>query len=185
MPFEATMYNKSGFIERLHALFKVTYGTRYAFEKRTETNHSTVSRWVSPEARLPNGDNLAEISMQTLVSLDWLMFGEGPMFRRVSREPASLSADLRETILSELVRRGLPEQDVTQYLQGGEELLSMAIERAWERVEEMSRWTELWLSEWQSRTVVEDDAGGIELEGVDSTGKSHSVLLGRKRAKKK
>ena len=92
---------------RLRKLIRSRPGTDAAFAAECGLRSSQISEWLSGK-NLLGAIALRRIGDATMVSLDWLLFGDGgdaPVFRGQSRPQAALEQDLAAHVAREIAGR--------------------------------------------------------------------------------
>lgn len=99
--------------ERLKiAVDKVTNGNLKEFSKRAGIPYRTLQSYVADE-REPGASKLLKIATQLYISIDWLLTGEGEMYRQAEAVKAE-AGSVAEKIL--IVLKDMPEDDQREIL---------------------------------------------------------------------
>lgn len=106
----AAALDEVAYRKRLRDVLGKDYGgSRKAFAKAVGAYQSRLSAWIPKygEARaeksLPSSAALFAICKATGRSADWLLFGDGPEYRRISRSLANLKDDLQIVVAARVL----------------------------------------------------------------------------------
>lgn len=130
--------------DRLNRFIRERYRSNYDFCKRHELPSSTVSGWLNAkEPRMPDTPFLVKFAREHGLSVDWLLFGDGPELRATSVAVNDFAVELRTQVVAEIKTRrapGTPEDALTLevLVPDGQRLLSDLAEHYCERIEDIA-----------------------------------------------
>jgi phage repressor protein C with HTH and peptisase S24 domain len=117
-------------IERLKiAVKEITNGNLKEFAKQADIPYRTFQSYISGE-REPGANNLSKISARLCISLDWLLTGDGEMFRQERGDHYNNVTEVTRLIVQ--VLQDMPEdqqRDVLKYCEEKKLLRELMEER--------------------------------------------------------
>ncbi len=123
-----------GLGDRLRSLIQQSYqGTAAHLARACAIDPPRFTDWLG-HGKPPGAANLARLAGGAGISLDWLVLGEGPMFRGQTRTPGELGADVAAHVRRQLAAGGVSAHDLERYLPDSAELLARLVEAGREAV---------------------------------------------------
>jgi transcriptional regulator with XRE-family HTH domain len=120
--------------DRIRSLIASRGETQAGFAAVCDVDPPRITEWLSGQ-QLPSAQHLRTISQRTKVSVDWLFFGEGPMYRGQSRDPHGVEQEVAAYVARELLRleqqgRFFPGETYREWDVDAGAILTDAVDRA-------------------------------------------------------
>lgn len=126
--------------DRLSELLTNKSWSKKKLAEELQVAPSTVTGWFGNPPRLPSGTSLYLLSRSTMVSLNWLLFDDGPEIRGSPAKAIDLGKALCAHVRAALVAarpeltapsdKEVPPRHLFRYLPSGVELLEWVVRRA-------------------------------------------------------